>query len=175
MRADDVMLAVADHHSAGKIVAASRFKCGFDDIYLFARFLVALGRAADGVEVGRKTEVLQNALGHGVELRRGNEKTLALTLEMRKQRGNAGIGSVVEPAVLLIVFAEFCDRGVDILFAHEVREGLAERRPTKNDSSRQSRSMPNARRAYCPAFMMPGPESVSVPSKSKRIISRRIV
>ena len=72
--------------------------------------------------------MLQNALGHGVELRRGNEKTLALTLEMRKQRGNAGIGSVVEPAVLLIVFAEFCDRGVDILCAHEVREGLAERR-----------------------------------------------
>ena len=128
MRADDVMLAVADHHSAGKIVAASRFKRGFDDIYLFARFLVALGRAADGVEVGREAEMLQNALGHGVELRRGDEKTLALALEMRKQRGDAGVGGVVEPAVLLIVFAEFRDRGVDILCAHEAREGLAERR-----------------------------------------------
>ena len=128
MRADDVMLAVTDHDGAGKIVAAGRLERGFYDVYLFARLLVALGRAADGVEVGRKTEVLQNALGHGVELRRGNEKTLALTLEMRKQRGDAGIGSVVEPAVLLIVFTEFCDRGVDILCAHEVREGLAERR-----------------------------------------------
>ena len=122
------MLAVTDHDGAGKIVAARRLERGLDDAHLFARFLVARGRAADGVEVGRKTEVLQNALGHGVELRRGNEKTLALTLEMRKQRGNAGIGSVVEPAVLLIVFAEFCDRGVDILCAHKVREGLAERR-----------------------------------------------
>ena len=47
---------------------------------------------------------------------------------MREQRGDAGVGSIVEPAVLLIVFAEFCDRGVDILCVHEVREGLAERR-----------------------------------------------
>ena len=128
MRADDVMLAVADHDGAGKIVAAGRFKRGFDDVYLFARFLVALRRAADGVEVGRKAEMLQNALGHGVELRRGDEKTLALALEMREQRGDAGVGGVVEPAVLLIVFAEFRDRGVDILCAHEACEGLAERR-----------------------------------------------
>ena len=88
--AENVDAAVADHHSAGKIVAASRFKRGFDDIYLFARFLVALGRAADGVEVGCEAEMLQNALGHGVEFRRGDEKTLALALEMRKQRGMPG-------------------------------------------------------------------------------------
>ena len=47
--------------------------------------------------------------------------------------------------------------------------------PTKNDNSRQSRSMPNARRAYCPAFMMPGPESVSVPSKSNKMMSQCMV
>ena len=47
---------------------------------------------------------------------------------MREQRGNAGVGGVVEPAVLLIVFAEFRDRGVDILCAHKAREGFAERR-----------------------------------------------
>ena len=72
--------------------------------------------------------MLQHLDGDGVELRRGDEKTLALALEMRKQRGDAGVGGVVEPAVLLIVFAEFCDRGVDILCAHEACEGLAERR-----------------------------------------------
>ena len=151
MRADDVVLAVADHDGAGKIVAACRLERGLDDAHLFARLSVPLGRAADGVEVGRKTEMLQNALSHDVELRRGNEKALALAFEMREQRGNAGVGGVVEPAVLLIVFAEFRDRGVDILCAHKTREGLAERRA---DEERQL--APVALDAKCAQGILPG-------------------
>ena len=59
------------------------------------------------------------------ELRCGDEKTLALTLEMRKQRGDAGVGGIVEPAVLLVVFAEFRDRGVDIFRAHDIAAASA--------------------------------------------------
>ena len=151
MRADDVVLAVADHDGAGKIVAAGCLERGFYDVHLFPRFPVALGCAADGVEVGRKTEVLQNALSHDVELRCGNEEALALAFEMREQRGNAGVGGVVEPAVLLIVFAEFCDRGVDILCAHEACEGLAERRA---DEERQL--APVALDAKCAQGILPG-------------------
>ena len=145
------MLAVADHDGAGKIVAARRLERGLDDAHLFARFPVARGRAADGVKVGGKTEMLQNALCHGVELRCGDEKTLALAFEMREQRGNAGVGGVVEPAVLLIVFAEFCDRSVDILCAHEACEGLAERRA---DEERQL--APVALDAKCAQGILPG-------------------
>ena len=72
--------------------------------------------------------MLDDAHGHGVELRCGDEEPLALRLQVRKQLRDAGVGGVVEPPVLLVVFAEFCDRGIHVLRGDKAREGLAQRR-----------------------------------------------
>ena len=95
--------------------------------------------------------MLNDAHSHGVEFRCGDEEPLALRLQVREQLRNAGVGSVVEPAVLLIVFAEFRDCGIHVLRGDEARKGLVQRRA---DEKRQV--MPVALDAEGAQGVLPG-------------------
>ena len=72
--------------------------------------------------------MLQHLDGDGVELRRGDEEPLALRLEVCKQFRDAGVGRIVEPAVLQVILAELCGRGVHVLRRDEARERVGQRR-----------------------------------------------
>ena len=97
--ADDVVLAVADHHGAGEVVAACRLQRGLDAFTFLPASLSPAG-APRRLKSTAQAEVLNDAHSHGVEFRCGDEEPLALRLQVREQLRNAGVGSVVEPAVL---------------------------------------------------------------------------